>query len=112
MHSYHLQMKQRLMDNHKERRVQACNIFCEIRNMDPDIAEKIIFTDEATFHCCGFVNHRNCVIWARENPREILEHERGSPKVNVWAGVTTYGIVGPYFVPGNTINANAYLDLL
>ena len=42
------------------------------------------------------VNRHNTIFWGTENPCVIQEHERDSPKVNVWCAVTTAGVIGPY----------------
>ena len=31
---------------------------------------KVFWTDRALFHLTGYVNTRNCRIWATENPRD------------------------------------------
>ena len=41
------------------------------------------FSDEATFYVSGKVNKRNIRIWGSENPCEVVEKERDSPKINV-----------------------------
>jgi len=41
-------------------------------------------SDEATFHVRGRVNRRSCRVWGSENPSDVTEHERDSPKENVW----------------------------
>jgi len=48
-----------------------------------DFVERLIFCDEATFHISGKVNVHNVHIWGTEQPREKLEHQRDSSKVNV-----------------------------
>ena len=55
--------------------------------MDPAYLENVFFTDEATFHISGFVNRQNVRIWGKENPREVRQYERDSPKLNVWCGL-------------------------
>jgi hypothetical protein len=46
--------------------------------------EKVQFSDEATFRVSGAVNRRNVRIRGSENPHACVEHQRGSPKVNVF----------------------------
>jgi len=41
-----------------------------------------MFSDEVTFHLSGKVNRHNVRIWGTENPHEIVEHVRDSPKLN------------------------------
>ena len=40
------------------------------------------------------------------------EHERDSPKVNVWCALTKTEVIGPFFFAEVTINSNVYLDML
>ncbi|KAJ4428941.1 hypothetical protein ANN_25937 [Periplaneta americana] len=67
---------------------------------------------EATFHVSGKVNRHNCRIWGSENPSVVIEHQRDSPKWNVWCGIMRDRIIGPYFFAEKTVTANTYLDML
>jgi hypothetical protein len=51
---------------------------------DDRFLEKVLFSDEATFHVSGAVNRRNVRIWGSENPHAYVEHQRDSPKVKVF----------------------------
>jgi hypothetical protein len=79
--------------------------------MEPDITEKMIFSDEATFHVSGRVNRSTCVFWGYENPHIVRELQKNSPKVNVWCAITARKVIGPYFFPDN-INGENYLAML
>ena len=70
------------------------------------------FSDEATFHVSGKVNKHNIRIWGSQNPCEVLETERDSPKINVWCGLMHNQIIGPFIFAESTITANIYLDML
>ena len=70
------------------------------------------FSDEATFHTSGHVNWRNTIFWGTENPRVIWEHERDSPKVNVWCAVIAAGVIGPYFFDTPTVMSDVYLQMV
>jgi hypothetical protein len=37
-------------------------------------AEKLVFSDMATFHMCGKVNHHNVCIWGMDSPRNGGTH--------------------------------------
>jgi hypothetical protein len=43
---------------------------------------RVVFSDESTFHISGGV-HRDitCVYVGNENPHEMVQHERASPKI-------------------------------
>src|SRR5207253_3199142 len=79
---------------------------------EPEYLNRILFSDESTFHVPGKVNRHNVRIWGTENPHEVKEHERDSPKVNVWCGLMHDHVVGPFFFAEPTINMNTYLDML
>ena len=60
-------------------------------------AEKLVFSDNATFHMCGKVNRHNVRIWGTENLHAMMEHVRDSPKVNVFCAVSSCKVYGPFF---------------
>ena len=75
------------------------------------------FSDEMLFHLSGSVNRHNVRFWGTENPVEVREHQRDSPKLVVWCAMTSVGLVGPYFFKeenGDTANVNGvnYLHML
>jgi hypothetical protein len=96
----------------KHVRVECCQISAELTNIQNDIWKLLAFSDEATFHTSGFVNRHNTIFWGSKNPREILEHERDSSKVNVWCAVTATGVIWSYFFDTPTVNADVYLTML
>jgi hypothetical protein len=77
-----------------------------------NLINKILFSDEATFHTCGKVNQHNCCIWADEKPPNFLEWEQDTPKVNVWLGMTQSKVYGPFFFAEATVTGTVYLDML
>jgi hypothetical protein len=79
---------------------------------DDSYLQKILFSDEATFHTHGVLNRHNCRIWGGENPHALMEHVRDSPKVNVWCGIMSDRIVGPFFFHESTITSAVHLDIL
>ena len=63
------------------------------------------------FYVNGCVNRHNCRIWGTQQPNEIHEYVRGSPKVNVWCGLLYDRVIGPFFLSESTITGVVYLDL-
>jgi hypothetical protein len=61
----------------------------------------VSLSDEATFHLNCIVNRYNCRIWRSQPPQVIIEHRGARPKVNVWCGMITDAINGPYFLSGS-----------
>ena len=77
------------------------------------LMNNVLFSDEATFHTCDLVNRHNCRIWATEQPHEIREWQRDTPKVNVWLGITKSTVYGPRYaatISWASVVANGILD--
>jgi hypothetical protein len=79
---------------------------------DEDFLSRLIFSDESSFHLSGKVNRHNVRIWGLENPHETLQHERDSPKVNVFCALSVRQVYGPFFFPEKTVNGIMYLRML
>jgi len=43
--------------------------------------DRVVFSDECTFHISGKVHRHNVRVWGTENPHEMVQHERASPKI-------------------------------
>jgi hypothetical protein len=81
--------------------------------MEKDVFfERLIFSDECTFHLCGKVNGHNVRIWWTENPKSVVEVARDSPKVNVLCAVCTFKVYGQFFFSEQTVTGMAFLDML
>lgn len=70
-----------------------------------------MWSNEATFKTNGIVNRYNCVYYADTNPNIVLTQELNAPGVCVWAGISSYGVIGPYFFEG-TVNGDKHLKML
>ena len=77
-----------------------------------NLINRILFSDEATFHTCGKVSRHNCRIWADEKPPNFLECERDTPKVDAWFGMTQSKVYGLFFFAEATVTGPVYLDML
>jgi hypothetical protein len=49
---------------------------------------KVVFSDEATFHLSGKVNLIMEIIWEPQNPHQGVEHVRDSARVEVFCVVS------------------------
>ncbi|KAJ4447157.1 hypothetical protein ANN_09158 [Periplaneta americana] len=78
---------------------------------DDDLFSRLIFSDEATFHTSGKINKHNCRVWGTQEPHRIIEHERDSPKVNVFCALSQRKLYGPFFVIEATVTGHSYLDM-
>ena len=72
----------------------------------------IFFSNEATFHISGRIHRHYVRISGVENPQVSQEHERDSPKVNVWAGMFRHQIIVPFFFKEETIRQVEFLDMM
>lgn len=108
---YKLKLVQQLKDTDKPLRRDFC-IAMQEKLEDNGFDDRLVFSDEATFHLNGKVNKHNTRIWGSENPHELLEHERDSPKVNVFCAVSKRGVYGPFFFEEATITGESYLNML
>jgi hypothetical protein len=70
------------------------------------------FSDEATFHASGAVNSRNVRIWGSENPYAYVEHQRDSPKINVFCAIPSQKVYCLFFFVKETVTGMTYLDML
>ncbi|GBN32900.1 hypothetical protein AVEN_231834-1 [Araneus ventricosus] len=61
----------------------------------------IWFSDEAYFNLDGFVNKQNWRIWGTENLHVAVPSSLYSPKVMIWASISSKGIIGPFFSRAN-----------
>jgi hypothetical protein len=75
-------------------------------------ADRLVLSDEATFHLSGKVNRRNVRIWSIANPHVNVEHLRDSPKVNVFCAVSRCKVYGPFFFAEPTVTGHSYLDMI
>ena len=101
-----------LLEDDPDRRIQCCETIRDlIANEVPDLLDKIIWTDEACFKLSGLVNRHNCVYWSSENPHEVLAKNLKEPGVTVWGGISSDGLIGPFFFDGS-VNGENYLAML
>lgn len=102
---------QSLHEDDFDRRLEFCEEMLRNFENNPDLIDKIVWSDEAKFRLDGQVNRHNCVYYATENPHLIHTKEVASPGITVWAGIHSSGIVGPFFFH-ETVTGAGYLDML
>ena len=78
---------------------------------EDEFNERLVFSDEATFHTNGKVNSNNVCIWSEENPHAAIDHERDSPKANVFCAISKNHVDGPFFFERN-MTGDVYLQML
>lgn len=112
MHPYKVNIVQELFDFDCDRRLEFCEILSRKIEENPDFVNNIVFSDEATFTLHGTINKQNYRYWARNNPNWYEElHTQFPEKVNVWAGLFSGHVIGPFFIEGN-LTGDRYLQLL
>jgi hypothetical protein len=83
----------------KEDKVKRFNCCCGIQNRienDDDILTHLMFSDKSVFHLSKKVNRHNVRIWGTEASHVDIEHERDSPKVNVFCATSCRWVCGPF----------------
>jgi len=112
MKPYKIRLLQALNEGDREKRLEFCEFVLHKEAEEENFLSHLIFSDEATFHISGKVNRHNVRIWGLEKPHEVVEHQRDSPKVNVFCAVSIEKVYGPYFFKENTITGVTYLQML
>jgi hypothetical protein len=108
---YKPKLLQAFNEDDPDRRMEFCEWILDTIEEAPTLLDRILWTDEAIFQTNGRVNRHNCVYWSDINPHVIIEQELNVPRVIVWGGIWSNGVVGPYFFEGNVTSEN-YLQML
>jgi hypothetical protein len=79
-----------------------------------NFSSRVVFTDVSKFHISGRVNWytRKRAIWGTHPPREHLERDRDSDKVNAWHALTCERVISPFFFVEDIITSSSFLDVL
>jgi len=112
LHPYKIQLVQELKPQDAIQRLEFVNQAIERLQ-----TFNILFSDEANFHLNGHVNKQNCRYWSAINPKCKHQKPLHSPKVTVWAAMSSRGIIGPYFFEDErgralTVNSERYVRML
>ena len=100
-----------LSDDDLDRREEFCSTFLAMIEQNPALLDKIIWSDESKFMLSGVINRHNCIYWAYSNPHQTIPVSNSCLGVMVWCGITSSGIIGPYFFDQN-VTAESYLAML
>ena len=109
---YCIQMVQQLSGEDHRCQLDFCLQLQDLMSSDDHFLEKLHFSDEATFHISGAVNRRTVRIWGSEYPHACVEHQHGSPKVNVFCAISSQKVYVPFFFAEETVTGMTYLDML
>jgi hypothetical protein len=111
MKPYKLQLGQALKPEDLAIQYEFCREI-QIRIDNDDLPARFTFSDEATFHTNVKVNRHYVRVWGTENHHVTLEHERDSPKMNVFRAISKEKVYDLFFFMENTVTGNSYLDML
>jgi len=110
-HPYKILMTQELLPTDLTARLNfSQRLLLAIEENDVPL-DKILFTDEAHFYLHGDVNSQNMRYWSDENPCLIQEKPLHSPKITVWMGIASFGLIGPYVYVA-TVNGERYRTMI
>jgi hypothetical protein len=109
---YKFELLQELKSNDRPHRRDFCTEMLNGLEEDNLFLNKTVFSDEATFHLSGKVNRHNLIILGSQNPHEVVEHVRDSPKVIVFCAVSQTQAYEPFFFAEATVTGHVYLDML
>lgn len=110
-HSYRPQTVIELSEDDFDRREEFCSVWVPKLKSEPSLMDHIVWSDESQFRLDGVVNRHNCCYWALSNPHIQIPVPHTSVGVTVWCGLTSSGIIGPYFFD-DFVNAQTYLTML
>jgi DNA-binding XRE family transcriptional regulator len=108
---YKPKLLQALNEDDPDRRMEFCEWILDSIEKNPNLLDQILWTDEATFQLNGRVNRHKCVYWSDNNPHFIIEQELHTPRVIVWGGIWSNGVVGPFYFE-DTVTSDNYLQML
>lgn len=63
------------------------------------------------FKLNGTINRHNCCYWAFSNPQERISVSNSKEGLMVWCGISSKGLIGPYFFEGS-VTGKSYLEML
>jgi hypothetical protein len=111
IYPYILRLKHHLTEGDPDRHLEWYERFEEMCREEPDLVDKIIWSDEAWFTLNGYINCHYCVFWSETNPHVEVDVEMHHQNLMVWGGVWSNSRVGPFFFD-QTITGAVYLDML
>ncbi|GFX80263.1 retrovirus-related Pol polyprotein from transposon 17.6 [Trichonephila clavipes] len=59
-----------------------------LMHANKNFMDYVVLINESTFHLHAYVNIHNASLWSLENPHEVLELQRDSPKLNVFSAIS------------------------
>lgn len=114
-HPYHYTPVQVIEEGDPLRRLEFCRFMLNTDVEDASFFKKILWTDESKFDKDGLTNYHNAHYWAsKEEGNPNKKRTKGSQtrfSLNVWMGIISNYLVGPFFLPDN-LNGEEYDNFL
>lgn len=113
LHPYHIHVTQSLNDRDRRLRMNFAQwALDKINHTDVNFFDRVLFTDECTFHSNGIPNKHNYHHYAQENPHITMPiNNQNRFSINVWAGIIGQHLIGPHFFEERLTGAR-YLEFL
>jgi transposase len=115
MHPYKSIKVQKLMPSDYPLRLKFAYEFAyackETEKQGGNLHDMIIWTDECIVQLNSSENSQNYRHWDFQNPYNLVELPNYPQKVHIWAGICSYGVIGPYFFH-NSVTASSYVEML
>lgn len=109
---YRVRKIHKLQPNDPQFRLDFCQWYLRKYAENPNLAQNIIWTDEACISSAGIFNRYNSYNWTLENPHITVEiQNQGRYSFNVWVGIFRGRFIGPYIFEGS-LTAARYLEIL
>jgi len=102
---------QELSEDDFVKRQEFCETMLALFDENPRLVDIILWSDESKFMLNGTVNRHNCFYYSYSNQHQLLPIINSKDGVMVWCGLTSKGILGPYFFD-ETATKERYLAML
>lgn len=115
LYPYHYTPVHVIEEGDPARRLDFCRFMLNADLEDPSFLRSILWTDESKFDQDGITNYHNAHYWApksQKNPnKKMIKGSQRRFSLNVWMGIISNHLVGPYFLPQN-LNGETYEHFL
>lgn len=115
LYPYHYTPVHAIEEGDPARRLDFCRFMLDADVQDPNFLRNILWTDESKFEKDGITNYHNAHYWSiKEQKNPNKKRVKGSQRrfsVNVWMGIISNKLIGPYFLPDN-LDGESYENFL
>ena len=109
--AYRCQIVQELKETDYQKRLDFSTTWIAMDEDLDSFADKILWSDECKFGLDESVNTRNCYYYSQSNPHYTREIPLAQEGIMAWCGISSIGIVGPFFFD-STVTAASYHRML